>query len=303
MAGVKMRMVSSLPEEELFVAGHTACAGCGESLAVRIAMKALGRDTIVCLSTGCLEVFSTQYKNSAWKVPVIHMLFENTAAVASGVEVAMRRLEKKTKVAVFAGDGATIDIGFCSLSGMLERRHRVIYICLDNEAYMNTGVQRSGATPYAAHTTTSPTGKFSIGNPLYKKDAPSIIAAHGVPYVATCSIAHPKDLFKKVRKACYIDGPSYIQIHVPCPTGWGFDSSKTIEIGKLALETHLWINYEIMDGVITNVMKIREKKPVEEYLKLQSRFKHLFVSEDGKKEIERIQQIADENARKFGLLD
>ena len=290
-----------LPEEELFVPGHSACAGCGEALAVRIAMKALGKNTIVCLSTGCLEVFSTQYKNSAWKVPVIHMLFENTSAVASGVEVAMKRLQKDVNVAVFAGDGATADIGFGSFSGMLERGHNIIYICLDNEAYMNTGVQRSGLTPFAAHTTTSPSGKQSMGNIFTKKNIPSIVMSHGVPYVATASIAHPKDIYRKVSKAAST-GQSYVQIHVPCPTGWGFDSSKTIEIAKLALETRLWINFEAIDGEIVNVASFR-RRPVEEYLKPQKRFRRLFKSEEGREIIEKIQEIADRNAERFGLID
>jgi pyruvate ferredoxin oxidoreductase beta subunit len=293
-------MIAGLPEEELFVPGHTACAGCGESLAVRIAMKAIGRDSIICIPTGCLEIFSTRYKNSAWRVPVIHMLFENAAAVASGIEMAMRRRGSDTKVVVFAGDGGTMDIGFQALSGMLERGHNVTYICLDNEAYMNTGVQRSGATPYAAYTTTSPSGKVSIGNPRSKKDAPSIVAAHKVPYVATASASYPKDVFKKVKRACETLGPSYVQIHVPCPTGWGFDTSETIEIGMLAVQTCLWVNYELIEGELTNVMEVREKKPVEEYLKRQLRFKHLFTDK-GREEISRIQAIADENARFFGL--
>jgi len=293
-------MHTPLPPEELFVPGHTACAGCGEAIAVRAAMKALGKDTIVCLPTGCLEVFSTQYKKSAWKVPVIHMLFENTPAVASGIEVAMKRLGRKTNVVVFAGDGATADIGFGAFSGMLERGHNIIYICLDNEAYMNTGVQRSGLTPYAAYTTTSPSGRFSIGNIHTKKDLPSIVSSHGVPYVATASVAYPRDLFNKVKKACSFKAPSYIQIHVPCPTGWGFESSKTIEVAELALETRLWINYEMIDGIITDVTRV-SRRPVEDYLKVQRRFRHLLKMEDGKEIIERIQKIADENSKKFGL--
>lgn len=293
-------MISAFPEEELFVPGHTACPGCGESLAVRIAMKALGEDTIVCLPTGCLEVFSTQHNNSAWKVPVIHMLFENAPAVASGVKAAMKRLQRDAKVVIFGGDGATADIGFGSLSGMLERGHQVIYICLDNEAYMNTGVQRSGLTPYAAHTTTSPAGKLSIGNSFFKKDLPSIVNDHGVPYVATASIAYPGDLFKKVKKAS--ESPSYIQVHTPCPTGWGFDVSRTVEVAKLAIDTCLWVNYEIVDGEVSNTMRVN-KRPVEDYLKLQKRFRHLFKTEEGEEIIASIQQIADENARNFGLLE
>ncbi|AEA46812.1 pyruvate synthase subunit PorB [Archaeoglobus veneficus] len=293
--------VAGMPAEELLAPGHTACPGCGQTLAVRIALKAIGRNAIACMATGCLEVSTGLYNRSAWRIPCIHMLFENAAAVASGIERAVKRMGKDTKVVVFAGDGGTIDIGFGALSGMLERGHNVIYICLDNEAYMNTGVQRSGATPYAAHTTTSPSGEVSIGNPRPKKDAPWIVAAHHIPYVATASSSYPKDLFRKVKRACEVDGPAYIQVHVPCPTGWGYDTSKTVEVGRLAVETALWVNYEVVDDEVTNVMKIGKRKPVEEYLKMQKRFRHLFASEEGRKEIERIQAIADYNARKFGL--
>ena len=289
-----------MPVEELLAPGHTACPGCGQTLAVRIALKAIGRNAIAVMSTGCLEVSTGLYKRSAWRIPCIHMLFENAAAVAAGIERAMKRKGSDTRVVVFSGDGGTIDIGFGALSGMLERGHDVIYICLDNEAYMNTGVQRSGATPYAAHTTTSPSGAVSIGNPRPKKDAPAIVAAHNIPYVATASSSFPKDLYKKVKTACDLT-PAYIQVHVPCPTGWGYETSKTIEVGKLAIETALWVNYEMIDGEIANVMKIGKRKPVEEYLKMQKRFRHLFTSEEGRKEIERIQAIADYNAKKFGL--
>lgn len=290
--------ISNIPFEELFAPGHSACAGCGESMAVRIITKALGDDTIIVLPTGCLEVFSTQYNKSSWRLPVIHMLFENASAVASGVEAAMKRLKKDTKVAIIGGDGATADIGFGSLSGMLERGHEVIYICLDNEAYMNTGVQRSGSTPFAAHTTTSPSGSKSLGNYTGKKDLVSIVEAHGVDYVATASIAYPKDLFSKVRKAG--KGPAYIHVHTPCPTGWGFDSADTIEIGKLALETCLWVNYEIVKGKVGNVTKVN-RKPVKDYLKAQKRYRHLFKSDEGKEAIKKLQKIADFNAKKFGI--
>ncbi len=292
--------VAGIPVEELLAPGHAACPGCGQTLAVRIALKAIGRNAIAVMSTGCLEVSTGLYNRSAWKIPCIHMLFENAAAVASGVERALKRKGSDARVVVFSGDGGTIDIGFGSLSGMLERGHDVIYICLDNEAYMNTGVQRSGATPYAAHTTTSPSGTASVGNPRPKKDAPAIAAAHHIPYVATASSSFPKDLYRKVKTACDLT-PAYIQVHVPCPTGWGFDTSKTIEVGKLAIETALWVNYEVVSDEITNVMKIGRRKPVEEYLRMQKRFRHLFASEEGKREIERIQAMADYNAKKFGL--
>ncbi len=290
-------MTSGLPSEELFVSGHSACAGCGEALAVRIAMKALGEDTIVCLPTGCLEFFSTRYDSSAWKVPVIN-LSDNAAALASGVEMALKRLHKDSKVAVFAGDGVTADLELSSLSGMLERGHKVIYICVDNEAYMGTGDHESGGTPFAAHTSTSPTGKS--GKHKFKKDLPSIVKAHDIPYIATASVAYPSDLYNKALKASQHQ-PSYIQVHTPCPTGWGFDSSQTVEIAKLALETCLWVNYEMVDGEL-KATPVR-KRPVEDYLKLQGRFKHLFKGDEGKDLIEHLQSIADENARRYGLMD
>ncbi|MFW6128023.1 MAG: thiamine pyrophosphate-dependent enzyme [Halobacteriota archaeon] len=291
-------MISDMPSEELFVSGHTACAGCGEALAVRIAMKALGRDTIVCIPTGCLEAFSTSYSSSAWKVPVIN-LSDHAAALASGVEMAMKRLHKNSKVAVFAGDGITADMELSSLSGMLERGHKVVYICLDNEAYMGTGVHESSETPLTAYTSTSPTGKSSKSN-QFKKDLPSIVKAHNIPYIATASIAYPSDLYRKVLKASKNE-PAYVQVHTPCPTGWGFDSSKTVEVARLAIDTCLWVNYEIIDGELK--ASPVKKRPVEDYLKMQGRFKHLFKTEDGNELIKKLQSIADENARRYGLVD
>ena len=290
---VQPQNIVGVPAEELLAPGYTTCPGCGHTLAVRMALKAVGEDAVAVMSTGCLEVSTGLFNRSAWKVPCIHVLFENAAA-------ALKQKGSKAKVVVFAGDGATIDIGFGQLSGMLERGHDVVYICLDNEAYMNTGVQRSGGTPYGAHTTTSPAGVANIGNLRPKKDVPAIVAAHHIPYVATASAVYPQDLYKKVQTACNLT-PAYIQVHVPCPTGWGFDSSKTIEMGELAVETALWVNYEVISDQTINVMKIGKRRPVEDYLGIQKRFKHLFASEEGKKEIEKIQAIADNNAKKFML--
>ncbi|MDI6639653.1 MAG: pyruvate synthase subunit PorB [Methanocellales archaeon] len=288
--------------EELFAPGHRGCAGCGAAIAARLILKGAGKDIIAVSPTGCLEVISSPYPQSSWGVPWIHSLFENAAAVASGVEAALRALgrEDEAKVLAIAGDGGTIDIGFGVLSGMLERGHDVTYICYDNEAYMNTGIQRSGSTPYGASTTTSPAGKISFGEDRPKKNAPAIAAAHGIPYVATASIAYPKDVIKKVKKAVEIKGPKYLQIHAPCCTGWGFDSSRTIEVGRLAVETALFPIYEMQNGKITSVKKIK-RKPVEEYLKVQRRFRHLFEKEGGEEEIKKIQEIADGNAEQFGL--
>jgi pyruvate ferredoxin oxidoreductase, beta subunit (EC 1.2.7.1) len=283
----------------LFAQGHTACGGCGMPIAVKLVLEGSGENSIVVSSTGCLEVTSTRYPQSAWGVPWIHSLFENAAAVASGIETALKVKGKKANVLVIGGDGATVDIGIRALSGMFERGHNVTYVCYDNEAYMNTGVQRSGSTPYGASATTSPAGKLSFGEDRPKKDTPAIAAAHGIPYVATASVGYPKDIVKKVKKAQEIVGPKYIQILTPCPTGWRFDGSKTIKLAKLAVETALFPVYEIENGEITKVKKVKERKPVEEYLKLQGRFKHLF--KENKDQIEVIQKMADANAEKFGL--
>lgn len=283
--------------------GHRGCAGCGDALAGKFVLDAIGEDCIVVSPTGCLEVFTTPYPESAWGVPWIHSLFENAAAVASGVEVALKSLGKKnnTKVIAIGGDGATLDIGLQAISGAFERGHDITYICVDNEAYMNTGIQRSGATPLYASTTTSPAGKQSFGNPMHKKNMPAIIAAHGSPYIATASIAYAPDMMKKVKKAAEIKGPTYVHVHAPCCTGWKFESSKTIEVGKLAVETAMWPLYEMENGVVTNVRKLKNRKPVEEYLKVQGRFKHLFTMKGGAEEIKKIQAIADWNVKHFGL--
>ena len=290
-------------KESLLAPGHKACAGCGEALAARLIMDVAGPDTIVTAATGCLEVFSTLYPQSAWKMPWIHSLFENSAAVAAGIEVALKALgrEKEAKVIAQGGDGATADIGIGCLSGMLERGHDILYVCYDNEAYMNTGVQRSGLTPFEASTSTSPSGEVSWGNMTDKKPMPEIVAAHKIPYVATATVAYPKDLEKKVKKALSIKGPKYLQVHCPCPLGWVHDPALTIKVAKLAVQTGLIPIFEMENGEITSVRKIAKKQPVEEYLKLQARFKHLFKKPGGEEEIKRIQAIADNNIKKFGL--
>ncbi|AEH61849.1 thiamine pyrophosphate protein domain protein TPP-binding protein [Methanosalsum zhilinae DSM 4017] len=289
--------------KELLSPGHTACPACCDTMIAKFTLRALGEDCIIVSPTGCLEVTTSAFPTSSWQVPWIHSLFENAGAVASGIEAALKAMDKKedTKVVVLAGDGGTLDIGMRSISGAFERGHDIVYICIDNEAYMNTGVQRSGATPFNATTTTSPSGKVSFGNPLPKKNMPAIMAAHGSPYVATTTLAYPKDLMKKVKKAADIEGPTYIHAHAPCTTGWGFDTAKTVEIGKLAVQTALWPMYEMENGEITSVKKIKKPKPVEDYLRMQRRFKHLFTMEGGAEEIEKIQAIADYNIKHFGL--
>jgi pyruvate ferredoxin oxidoreductase beta subunit len=287
-----------------FLPGHRACAGCGQASAVRLVMEVAGPQVVAANATGCLEVFSTPYPESAWGVPWVHSLFENAAAVAAGIEAALKHQGKLDDIGVlaFGGDGATLDIGFGPLSGMFERGHDVAYFCMDNEAYMNTGVQRSGSTPFAASTTTSPAGRESFGEDRPKKDLPAIAAAHGIPYVATGSISVFADLRRKVKKALSVRGPKYVQAHVPCPPGWGYDEKLSIEMGRLAVDCGLYPLVEWENGEVTRVRKIKPI-PVEEYLKPQRRFRHLFRSEDGKAQIAKIQELADANIEKYGLLE
>ncbi len=288
--------------EHLLSPGHTACAGCGQSLAARLVIDAAGPNTIVVNNTGCLEVFSTTYPDSAWQVPFIHSLFENAAAVASGVEAALRQSGRIDDIRVIAqaGDGGTADIGFQALSGMWERGHDVLSVCYDNEAYMNTGVQRSGLTPLYTSTTTSPYGRVLPGNLRPKKNMVEIAVAHGIPYVATASVGFPLDLQRKVKKAISIRGPKFIHIHVPCPLGWRHEPSLTYQIARLAVETCLFPLIEYEEGVLTGVHTITAPKPVEDYLKLQGRFRHLFKpGNEGL--VSEIQKIADQNRERYHL--
>lgn len=300
-------------DEDLFCSGHRACPGCGGALASKFVTEATGPNTIMAMPTGCMEVTTTPYPESSWGISWIHNIFENSAAVASGVESAYRSFKKRGKegysdpedvnFVVLAGDGATFDIGIRSLSGMLERGHDILYICYDNEAYMNTGIQRSSSTPIGAETTTSPAGEESLGENVHKKDMPSIAAAHGIKYVATASVSYPEDFKRKVKKALEYDGPKYIQVFAPCPRGWRHEAEKSIEIGRLAVETGLYPLYEMEDGEVTNVKEISDRKPVTEYLEKQARFKHLFEKENGDEVINKLQEIADKNAEELGLED
>jgi pyruvate ferredoxin oxidoreductase beta subunit len=243
--------------------------------------KALGKDIIITNATGCTEIVASPYPFTSWNVPWIHTLFENTAAVASGVEAGIKTLSRKGKYSgkvksvAMAGDGATADIGMQALSGALERKHDFIFFCFDNEAYMNTGIQRSGATPYGASTTTSPSGSASIGQTTWKKNMPAIAAAHDIPYVATASPSYPFDLINKINKAKNINGPSYIHVLSVCPTGWRSATDSAIGLGRLAVQTGIFPLYEIEDGDYTLNMDFAKLRPVEEYLKLQGRFRHL----------------------------
>ena len=282
-----------IEKDEPFTPGHRGCVGCCEALAVRQVCKALGRDVIVVNATGCIEIISSGYPNTNWDIPWIHTLFENTAAVAAGVESGLKVLkrkgrypsERRTKTIAMAGDGATADIGFQALSGMLERGHDVLYICYDNEAYMNTGVQRSGATPYGATTTTSPAGAKSIGQRTWKKNMPRIVAAHDIPYVATACPSYPFDLMEKVKKAVAVDGPAYLHIYSACPTGWRSPTDTAVRIGRLAVLSGIFPLYEIENGKWKLSLDVEKLIPVAEYFKSQGRFRHL-----GEKDIEYIQK-------------
>lgn len=300
--------------------GHRACAGCGELLAARTVTEAMGPDIIVTNATGCLEVTTTPYPESSWGMPWIHSVFENASSVATGIRAALdyqnknSKQKRNIKVVAQGGDGGTFDIGFGQISGMWERGDDVLYICYDTEVYSNTGVQASSATPWGARTTTTPAGKAinaknenyidGIGSHQKKKDMIAIALAHGLNYVAQTTAGFPTDIMQKVKKALTIPGPGYIQIASPCVPGWNTDPSETVKIGKLAAQTGLYPVVEFINGKLASSMKVPQPKiKVEEYLKLQGRFSHLFKSENGKKEIAKIQQFADENIEKYGLSD
>ena len=299
-----MNNATNIEQESLFVSGHRACHGCGMPLAVRHILEATGENVVVVSPTGCLETFSSPYGYSPWRVPWIHHVFENAPAVATGVLAALRAQGRAdTRVIAIGGDGGTFDIGFGALSGMLERGDDVLYICVDNGAYMNTGGQRSAATPLRASTTTAPAGRQSLGKAEMKKDLPEIVAAHGIDYVATASVAYLRDLKKKVKIAMSCHGPRYIQIDTPCPSVWSFASHLTLEIGRMGVNCGLVPLFEKQNGAVTAVRKIKKKIPVAEYLKLQKRYSHLFKSEQGQAEIEKLQALADRNIEKYGLME
>lgn len=271
-------------KEDLLSGGHRLCAGCGASVAVRQVLLAAENPVVVGSATGCLEVSTTIYPYSAWRTPYIHSAFENAAATVSGVEAAYKALRRRGKVSedirfvAFGGDGGTYDIGLQALSGAFERGHRMVYVCYDNGAYMNTGIQRSGATPLGAWTTTTPVGRVQPGKPQNRKDLTACIAAHNVPYVAQAAISHWKDLTEKAQKAFAADGPAFLNILAPCPRGWRYPSEKAVEMSKLAVQTGYWPLYEVEDGEWRLNFKPRELKPVVEWLRPQGRFKHLFAA-------------------------
>jgi pyruvate ferredoxin oxidoreductase beta subunit len=284
--------------------GHRACQGCGQALAARLVLESSGPDVVVANATGCLEVFTTAWPQSAWTIPWMHSVFSNTAALASGMEAALKARGISTKVLAFAGDGGTFDIGFQALSGMIERGHNVLFVCYDNEAYMNTGIQRSSSTPVAAATTTSPAGIARTGKRHLKKDILAIVAAHHMPYAATASVAYPTDLKDKVRRGIEADGPAFLMIHSPCPLGWMHDSAKGIEVARLGVECGLVPLIEMEYGQQTGAMLLRRVRPVADYLKPQGRFRHLFTDDPmANQELAHLQALADYNVAHYGLLE
>lgn len=289
--------------------GHRACQGCGEALGARYAldaaMEAAGGNMVTVNATGCLEVFSTPYPETSWRVAWLHSLFGNAPAVASGVAAALRATGRpETRVVAQGGDGGTVDIGFGALSGMFERNDDVLYICYDNQGYMNTGVQRSGATPPAARTSTTQAVGPQPGNVFGQgKDAARIAMAHEIPYVATATVADLRDLEAKIAKAMTFRGARYLHVFVPCPLGWGSASSHTVRIARMATESGMFPVYEAEHGEVTSVRKIRRQIPVEEYLRLQRRYAHLFRPTRDEETLARLQAGADRNIRRYGLLE
>lgn len=309
LVGPDLRTVQSRPDRaNALTSGHRACRGCGEALGARFvqdaAMRASGGRLISVNATGCLEVFSTPFPESAWQVPWIHSLFGNAPSVASGVAAALRaRGDTETRVLGQGGDGATVDIGFGALSGMFERGDDVLFVCYDNGGYMNTGVQRSGATPPGARTATTPALGPAPGNPFGQgKDAARIAAAHRIPYVATATIADLHDLEDKVAAAMELRGARYLHVLVPCPLGWGTASDQTVRLARLAVASGLFPLYEARDGRVTAVTALRrDPVPVEHYLRPQKRFAHLFAPDRDEAALARIQAIADANIAEYGL--
>jgi pyruvate ferredoxin oxidoreductase beta subunit len=272
-----------IKNKQKLASGHRLCPGCGAGIVVNMTLLPVDRPVVVVAATGCLEVSTTVYPYTAWNTSFIHSAFENAAATVSGIESAYKALKRRGKISkefyfvAFGGDGGTYDIGLQSLSGALERGHDFVYICYDNGAYMNTGIQRSSATPFGAATSTSPAGKKIKGKPHYKKDLTKIVAAHDIPYVAQGSISHWKDLVEKSKKAFNTRGPAFLNVLAPCPTGWVYDPKDTIKLAREAVNNCIWPLYEVENGKYKLSSNPKEKKgPVIDWLKTQKRFKHLF---------------------------
>ena len=284
-----LKELASKPE--IFSAGHRACAGCLAAVGIHEVLRSTKEQVVVGFATGCMEVISTIYPYTAWESPYIHVAFENAAAVVSGVEAAYNSLKRQGKInkdinfIAFGGDGGTYDIGLQSLSGAMERGHNMLYVCYNNQAYMNTGVQRSSATPFGAYTATSPVGKESLGNKRFPKDLTEIMVAHGIPYVAQAAVHHWKDVTAKVEKALSIKGPKFLNLLAPCTLGWKFNAEEGLEVSRLAADACLWPLYEVENGKYKLTYKPKEKKTVKEWFEGQGRFKHLLKSEEGLKMI------------------
>ena len=276
--------------EARFHGGHSLCTGCGIPLVVRTVLNSIETPVVVVNATGCLEVATTRYPTTAWNVPWLHVAFENAGAAVSGVESAYRALRGRGVLAddevitfvAFGGDGGTYDIGLQSLSGALERGHRFLYVCYDNEAYMNTGIQRSGATPFGASTTTSPAGLESFGKSQRRKDLTAIAVAHHIPYVAQAAISHWDDLSRKVTRAIAVDGPSFINVLSTCQLGWGHSPSMAVVVARLAVETRFWPLFEVVDGRYRLTHRPAGDRPASDWLREQNRFRHLFQPENAK---------------------
>lgn len=294
-----MVTLKELPKEEYLLKGHAACAGCGPAISLRLLFKALGNKVVLVVPACCTTIIQGSYPYTSFAVPLQNILFESAGAAASGIVAALRQRKiEDTTVVAWAGDGGTVDIGIQALSGAAERETDFIYICYDNEAYGNTGMQRSGATPYGAWTTTTPLGKRER-----KKDMPLIMAAHRIPYVATACPSYPIDLINKLKKAKATKGTKYIHILAPCPTGWRYDASKTVEMGRLAVQTGMWVLYEIEYGKFRlnspsdRLLDETKRKPVKEYLAHQGRFRSL-----SDEDIEKIQQWVKEDWERYRTL-
>ena len=298
--------IKDLPREELMHPGAGSCPGCVDLLSLRISLKALGPKTIIVSPASCTAAVATTYPNTPFQVPVLTMAFAAGGSAASGVEAALKRLgqDEDTNVVVWAGDGGTYDIGLQSLSGAVERGTNFIFVCYNNEIYSNTGIQRSGATPFGAWTTTTWTGKVE-----QRKDMPSIMLAHRLPYVATTSPSYVEDLYRKMLKAKSIKGPKYIEIHTPCAPGWRFPMEQTIDVGRLAVETGAWALFEAENGKVEFNLRSKQilegkmqRKPMEEYLKGQGRFAHLFRPERNEEALTGIQEYVDAEWERYKRL-
>jgi pyruvate ferredoxin oxidoreductase beta subunit len=298
------QLAAKLDKDERIVPGHRTCSGCGIPPIVRTVLASTNDPVVACCATGCWEVTTTIYPFTSWNIPFIHSAFENSAATGAGIESAKKVLAKKgkcdknIKVLAMGGDGGTYDIGFQSLSGALERGHKMVYLLYDNEAYMNTGIQRSSSTPYGAATTTTPAGKVHPGKEEFKKDIMKIVAAHNIPYVAQASLSNLIDLSMKAEKAFKADGPAFLVCLQPCTLGWRFPSDKTVEIAKLAVESRFWPLYEIENGKYKLNYNPSKPIPITDYMKPQGRYKHLFKPEN-KKILDLIQKHTDEEWEKL----